>query len=130
MKTWSPLLLALSLAGCGGETDWSKDVPVAEADGSALHAALFTDAPVERGVNTGVLKLSSNGGSAEGLQLTVTPWMPAMGHGSSVTPTVTADAQGNYDVSQIYLAMPGTWQLRVEASGPVTDAFALTFDVP
>ncbi|MFT3712399.1 MAG: hypothetical protein QM817_32530 [Archangium sp.] len=43
--------------------------------------------------------------------LEVVTWMPAMGHGSSVEPVVERDGDG-FNVSQLVLTMPGTWELR------------------
>jgi hypothetical protein len=65
----------------------------------------------------------------DGLDLTVVPWMPAMGHGSSVSPTVTPMGGGVYLVTNLYLYMPGTWQLRTTLVGQGTDSVTPEFTV-
>jgi len=65
----------------------------------------------------------------DGLTLTVTPWMPDMGHGTSIPPTVTARGSGLYDLTNVYLPMPGQVELRTQATGPVNDTAAPTFQV-
>ncbi len=55
--------------------------------------------------------------TVDGLELTVDPWMPAMGHGSSMTPIVTPRGGGDYLVTNVVLAMPGTWQINVTGVG-------------
>jgi hypothetical protein len=48
----------------------------------------------------------------DGLDLSLEPWMPTMGHGSSTTPQITPQGEGTYVASDVVLVMPGTWQLR------------------
>jgi hypothetical protein len=71
----------------------------------------------------------STGAAIDGLTVTLTPWMPAMGHGSSVTPSVTALGEGKYVFTNVSLFMPGEWQLRTQFSGPVSDSVEPTFNV-
>ncbi len=72
---------------------------------------------------------ASTGAGVDGLSITMTPWMPAMGHGASVTPAVTALGGGRYVFTNVSLFMPGEWQLRTQFSGQVTDSVEPTFDV-
>jgi len=48
-----------------------------------------------------------------GGEITVTPWMPAMGHGTFEAPVVTEKGGGLYAVENIILTMSGNWELRV-----------------
>jgi hypothetical protein len=64
------------------------------------------------------------------LSLQVIPWMPAMGHGSSITPTVAEQGSGAYVLTDVDLVMPGAWQLQTTFSGPVTDSVAPQFQIP
>ncbi|HEY4156710.1 MAG TPA: FixH family protein [Polyangiaceae bacterium] len=64
-----------------------------------------------------------------GLDIKTVPWMPAMGHGTSVTPTVAETAPGVYEISGVVLFMPGTWELRTTLSGSVTDQVVPTFQI-
>ena len=63
--------------------------------------------------------------AVDGLQLTVVPWMPAMGHGSSMTPVVTPRGDGDYLVTNVVLAMPGTWQINVTGVAGCTTTIPL-----
>jgi hypothetical protein len=56
--------------------------------------------------------------------------MPAMGHGTSITPTATDMGSGVYAITDLSLFMPGEWELRTQFTGPVDDTAAPTFDVP
>lgn len=49
----------------------------------------------------------------DGLIITVTPWMPAHGHGSNKTPVVTEKNAGVYEVTDIVYTMPGDWEARI-----------------
>lgn len=64
-----------------------------------------------------------------GLELQVVPWMPAMGHGTSVTPTVVESAPGIYDLDNLVLFMPGTWQVRTEWDVPAITQVTPTLDI-
>jgi len=120
-----PLLLAAPSACGGGDADETSSAGTFSATPAAtvttdtgtyrieVHSA--PDALPTRGVNE--LRLivthASDGTPASGLVLAIVPFMPAMGHGGSVTPTVSADAvPGTYSVSNVYFFMPGLWELR------------------
>jgi hypothetical protein len=101
-------------------------------DGSKLSFVLVSSdpGPPLRGTNTWEVKvLDASGQPVTGATLTVTPYMPEHGHGSQVVPTITADGQ-QYKVSNLYLFMPGLWQVTIQATnGSVTDSAAFTFCV-
>jgi hypothetical protein len=84
--------------------------------------------PPPRGTCT--IELALLGSPTDGIDVSVVPWMDAMGHGTSVKPTVTAVGGGKYVITNVSLFMPGTWSLRFAFSGPVNDKATLTFDVP
>jgi len=78
-----------------------------------------TPAPPQKESNALVLKVASAGGApVDGATLSVVPFMPDHGHGSSVKPTVTPMGGGLYDVSNVYLPMPGLWRLTVTVQMP------------
>lgn len=93
---------------------------------------LTISAPNGATVGTGTFELTvtdaSDGAPRDGLTVAVTPWMPAMGHGTAA-PTVTAEGGGNYRLDDVYLFMPGTWELEISFSGPVTDHADPTFQI-
>lgn len=64
----------------------------------------------------------------DGLSLVVVPWMPAMGHGASIAPTVTPQGAGDYLVTNVVLPMPGTWELRVTGVGTDTTVIPLSVE--
>ena len=86
--------------------------------------------PMGRGVNALKLMVASTDGGTPitGLTLGMTAWMPAMGHGSAVTPTVET-IDGGFVVSEISMAMAGSWECRCAFSGPMDDSATLTFDI-
>ena len=75
----------------------------------------------------------STGAGMDDLTVSMTPWMTAMGHGASVTPTVAPLGQGRYVFSDVSLFMPGEWQLRTKltgsALGEAGDSVEPTFSV-
>jgi hypothetical protein len=73
---------------------------------------------------------ASTSAPVDGLRVDVVPWMPVMGHGTSVIPTVTPSGRGIYVITNVYLYMPGRWELRSKFSDGVQDSAAPTFDVP
>lgn len=87
--------------------------------------------PPSRGVNHVELTITSasDGTPRDGLTIDVRPWMPSMGHGSS-QPTVTPEGGGKYLASEVYLYMPGTWELRTTISGVLTDHATPSVAVP
>jgi hypothetical protein len=62
---------------------------------------------------------ATTGAPQAGLDLSAVPWMPAMGHGTSVTPTIAETSPGVYDLENLALFMPGTWQIRTDWDGSV-----------
>lgn len=65
----------------------------------------------------------------DGLTLQMVPYMPQMHHGTSVTPEVMAQGGGKYLVTNLYLFMPGLWQLKTTVSGAKTDSVDPQFEV-
>jgi hypothetical protein len=101
----------------------SSAYTTATSDSGALVVDVRTSPqPPSRGTDTIQLTVTqaSDGSAVDGLTLSVQPWMPAMDHGTS-TPTVTAQGGGVYLVTEVYLYMPGVWELRTSVSGPMTD---------
>jgi len=74
---------------------------------------------------------ATTGAPVDGLDVVIVPWMPAMGHGASVTPILQPpEGNGVYHFTNVSLFMAGEWQLRTKFSGQVTDSAAPTFSVP
>jgi hypothetical protein len=132
------VVLTASCSGAGaGDTGPVAPEPastVTSESGSyrvSVHSA--PDAVPTRGVNTLQLVVTrvSDGAPAEGLQLEVVPWMPAMGHGASVEPSVHAEAQpGIFTVTNVTLFMPGLWEIRTTIGGAANDHVTPSVDIP
>jgi len=108
--------------------------PVAISDSGKLKVAVYTTPtqPPPAGVDGVVLMITdaTTGAPVEGLTLAVTPWMPAMGHGSCCVPEFTETGKGRYVSTEVSLVMPGEWELRTQISGKIDDTAAPTFDIP
>ena len=143
------VLLALGAAATacgGGAARPSGTVPAGESfpevalvslpsdsGGRTVEVRTSPEQPPGRGVSSVQLVIRDRSGApVEGLALTVVPWMPDMGHGTSVVPSVTDQGHGVYLVSNVYLFMPGDWQLRTEvaAQGAPTDHVTADFQIP
>lgn len=70
--------------------------------------------PPTRGLVDFELRISSilDNAPAPGLVVTLTPWMPAMGHGTDSPGEVTEQGDGTYEVRDVDLFMAGDWELR------------------
>jgi hypothetical protein len=139
----APLLAATVFAiGCGGSADGAGGGPVTfdstpfqtvHSDSGALLLAVYAQAghPPTRGVNAlRFLVTDAKGAPVDGVQLTVSPWMPDMGHGSSVVPKVTPAGVGAFVLTDLYFAMPGRWDLISNFAGPIADAAKPSFQIP
>ena len=126
--------------GCGDAMPASSGPPTFPADAltaaastsGQLHVELRTDPqPPVHGAIAGQLAITNAAGEpVDGLDLAVVPWMPSHGHGTSITPRITAQGQGLYLVEQLYLYMGGTWELRTTISGAVDDEVVPNVEVP
>jgi len=137
------LVVAAALMGCGGahEGPGSGDGPdssSARSDGSltdsgALLIALASSpdgAPVVGNNEIDLEVTRADSGKAEsGLELSMVPYMPTMGHGSPVVPRFSDQGDGNYHFDDVVLTMPGLWQLRTQISGAMSDSIDFSFDV-
>ena len=101
-------------------------------DDGALRVAVRTDPePPPRGTCDVELTVTERDGTpADGLGVSVVPWMPAMGHGASTTPSVTPEGGGRYVLSRVNMFMPGEWELRCTFSGTVNTHATPVLTVP
>lgn len=89
------------------------------AGGLSIKLMEATPAPPQKQSNALVLQVVDAAGKpVDGATVSVTPFMPDHGHGSSVKPTVMPMGGGVYDVSNVYLPMPGLWRLTVTVQMP------------
>lgn len=104
------------------------------SDGGAYRVSVHSapDAAPSRGVNTLRLVFTrvADGTPVSGLELDVLPWMPAMGHGTSVKPSVESGPDpGSYTVTDVNLFMAGLWEIRTTIGGSASDHVAPQFDI-
>jgi subtilisin family serine protease len=144
----STLFLALALgAACGGSQSSSSDVvnctndsrvaayvpnlAVTSAGGGMKFVLVSSDpAPPARGTDIWALRVTdASGQPLPNLSLSVLPFMPDHGHGTSVTPQITSNGGGNYTVSNLYFFMPGVWRITFTSASP-SDTAAFFFCVP
>ncbi len=148
LQTWPHVFIVCVatslLASCSGGSepilatsfDDLAPTPLATAEGDSgnLKVAVYstpTQPPAAGEVGmVMVVTAATTGAPVEGLSLAVTPWMPAMGHGSCCVPTFKDMGKGRYESKDVSLVMQGEWQLRTQFSGKVDDSAAPTFDVP
>jgi hypothetical protein len=95
--------------------------------------------PPSRGINDVKLEVTDSKSNefADNLDIAIVPWMPAMGHGASLVPTVSPQGHGVYIAQNVEFSMPAAWQLRIsfafeaiDGSAGVTDSATPTFDIP
>jgi hypothetical protein len=69
-------------------------------------------APPEKGLNSWTIQVTdAQGKPVSGANISLVPFMPEHGHGSSITPQIMPMSQaGQYLVTLIDLFMPGVWQ--------------------
>ncbi len=132
MRALAVATLAACTSGSGVATFGTT--PFASATSAACDArfdAYSAPDPFARGEGEIAIVATSLETSApiDGLAVSVVPFMPAMGHGATTDPVVTAQGNGKYLASGVVLAMPGDWQMRTQIGGACTDALVFTLTV-
>jgi protein SCO1 len=86
---------------------------------------------LQNGVNSlDIIVRDKSGKSAEGAEITVTPWLPAMGQGVWEKSVVTVQGAGKYHVQNIVTTLNGRWELKIDIrKGAVKDRAVFSFDV-
>lgn len=114
-------------------TDTRKDIytaGLAKQTSGALSVKLMdaTPAPPAKQSNALTFVVTDAAGKpVDGATLSVTPFMPDHGHGSSVKSTITPMGGGIYEVANVYLPMPGLWRLTVTVQMPNVAAQDVAF---
>jgi hypothetical protein len=89
-----------------------------------------TPAPPGRGNDTWTIHVTdASGQPLPNLSVSVLPFMPDHGHGTSVNASVTANGGGDYTVTPLYFFMPGVWRIRFTSAGS-TDTTDFWFCIP
>lgn len=88
--------------------------------------------PPDVGDNTWELRVTQDGNPVDDATVTVTPFMPAHGHGTSPADYQgTLSEDGTYEVGPFDLFMPGVWELTVTVTGSddTEDMATFTFEL-
>jgi hypothetical protein len=96
----------------------------------ALKVSLTQATPAPPALNENAWTVTITDGSGNPVSdatITVKPWMPDMGHGSSVTPQVMPMSNGTYQITLLDLFMPGIWTNTFTISTPSTPATTAVF---
>jgi len=89
----------------------------------------FSPSALARGSNAAEIQVMGlDGAPLSGWQVSLVPWMPAHGHGTSVAAHVHEVSPGVYVAQPLYLYMGGRWELRTTLAPPLatTEASATT----
>jgi hypothetical protein len=105
-----------ALAGCGGGGAAAAAEVTLQAEQGPFEGTLMIDpSPPHVGQHHVIVVLNSDPDGEqplEGATVRVSPWMPAHGHGSTDVEAVE-EAPGVYVAEDVWLNMPGIWDLRV-----------------
>jgi hypothetical protein len=121
-----------SACGAGAQT-YTPGMEVQGASGLfKVKLVSMSAVPPANGTNSWEIQvLDAQGAPVDGATLTAKPFMPAHGHGSSTTPTITAKGGGQYTVDALVFSMPGVWQTTLGVTAPQgTDSVVFSFCVP
>jgi len=88
-------------------------------------------APPDVGDNTWMLRIvDMDDNPIDGATVTVTPFMPAHGHGTSPADfKATFSEDGTYEAGPFKLFMPGVWETTVDVAGDAADSVMFSFDL-
>lgn len=90
----------------------------------------FPDKKLKVGVNMFELDIHEDRDrDVTGAKITVTPWMPEMGHGVFEPPVVREKGNGTYIVENVVLVMGGHWEFRIHIKWGDTED-NVVFDFP
>lgn len=118
------------LAACGGEADTPNEVILMAQAGPFDGTLTIAPNPPQVGRHDVVITLDdAGGGPLEGAMVVVAPWMPAHGHGSNMVEAVE-EAPGVYVAQDVWLNMPGIWDLHVNVEAEQAGDLVATVEVP
>ena len=102
---------------------------VTEAENYSVEM-MVEDKMFKVGVNAAdVIIHDRNDREVVGAEITITPWMPEMGHGVFTPPSITERGGGLYRVEDVTLVMGGHWEMRIEISKDMIKDIVV-FDFP
>jgi hypothetical protein len=124
------LVVAACSSGSNGSVATTFPITLTSDSGALRLELTATPDPPAVGTDTFELTISnvSDGSPRDDMTVKMTPFMPSMGHGTATT-TVSPLGGGKYRVTDVYLFMPGTWELETTFSGPLSDHATPTFEL-
>lgn len=102
---------------------WALPIAKTSANGSFQVSLVSADySPPVIGTNAWTFTVAdATGTPLTGATVSVKPWMPYMGHGTSTVPVVAPGAAaGNYAVSALYYYMAGVWTATLTITSGAT----------
>ncbi len=103
---------------------YAPNLAVKSSGGSMTFTLVQSNpAPPGRGNDSWTVHVADASGQAlPNLSLSVLPFMPDHGHGTSVDPAVSNTGGGNYTVNPLYFFMPGVWRIRFTSAASAETA--------
>lgn len=138
LRDGNPGARRLRRAGFGG-SGGSAEVPGSAGDDPdervgqlEIEVRTAPEQPPSRGDGSVelIIRNATTSAPESGLSIAVVPWMPVMGHGASIVPSVASSSPGTYVITNVDLFMPGTWELRTTVSGSAVDHVTPSFQIP
>ncbi|HEX7664231.1 MAG TPA: FixH family protein [Polyangiaceae bacterium] len=140
-STGTSVLVALVLTACSssGSTTSSGDFPAdayatttSDSGKYDIEVRFAPAQPPSPGTSSAKLTITDAATKkpVEGATFSMVPWMPSMGHGASVMPTITDEGDGSYLADNVTFFMQGQWQLRVTFQAPDDDHANIDVAVP
>lgn len=78
---------------------------------------VFKEGTLQEGLNEmDIIIHDKDNRDVTGANVSMTPWMPRMNHGSNTVPMVMERGGGTYSARKVDITMPGLWQLKVRVS--------------
>lgn len=131
MRPIAALCIAISLCSwsCGPGSAAPNGELVAD---SGPFSGSLAEASFEVGFNRAELTLvDADGVALEGATVTISPWMPAHGHGTETVEAAPTDIPGAYATDRLRFQMGGVWELRVHVvQGDAEGDLVATIEVP
>jgi YtkA-like len=132
---WMRRIVALCIALCAGSTGCGSGGTAASGElvtSSGSFTGTLEASPLEVGLNTAEVSLSdADGAPLEEATVTISPWMPAHGHGTETVDAEATEVAGTYATQRLRFQMGGVWELRVRVvHGDDEGELVATIEVP
>lgn len=132
---WMRRIVALCIALCTGFSACGSEGAAPNGElvaSSGSFTGTLEASPLEVGLNTAEVSLiDADGAPLEGATVSISPWMPAHGHGTETVEAEATDVAGAYATERLRFQMGGVWELRVHVvHGDDEGELVATIEVP